>query len=473
MSSPHKSRCHLRLRNSNRNNARLREDQVTASNHESVDLVRLIDQLDVGRFHIRLVALCAAVVFMDGFDAQAMGYIAPSLSQAWKLAPGALGPVFGIGLLGIMIGALIGGPLADYIGRKKLILSAALFFGACSLVTALVADVPQLMIIRLVTGLGLGAAMPNAIALVSEYSPRRRRAIIVMIMFCGFSLGAALGGVVAGLLIPLFGWKSVFIFGGVAPLLFAPILVAALPESVRFLVLNDPRHPDIASILSRMGSGLQLDARVSLVVNEEKRERFTVPQLFGKGRALATVLLWIIFFMSLLDLYLLSNWLPTVIHGLGMSVSTAAFTSALFQIGGTISPFLLGWLIDRYGFFRVLFVTYLLAAIVIAVVGSVGPNLGLLMLTVFAAGFCVVGGQSGANALAASLYPTTVRSTGVGWALGIGRIGSIVGPVVGGLVLAQNWGPSRLFLVGAVPSLCAAAAAAAMWMTQLEHKPDH
>jgi MFS transporter, AAHS family, 4-hydroxybenzoate transporter len=160
---------------------------------------------------------------------------------------------------------------------------------------------------------------------------------------------------------------------------------------------------------------------------------------------------------------------------MGIPISTAAFTSSLFQVGGTIAPFLLGWLIDRYGFYRVLVVIYLLAAAVIGSIGSVGPNLGLLMLTIFAAGFCVVGAQSGSNALAASLYPTSVRSTGVGWALGIGRIGSIIGPVVGGIMLAQHWDRSKLFLSCAVPALCAMAAVAAMWMTERRtgsHAPE-
>jgi AAHS family 4-hydroxybenzoate transporter-like MFS transporter len=446
---------------------------VTTTSPRPVELVQLIDQLPVNRFHVRLVALCAAVVFMDGFDAQAIGFVAPSLSQVWRLAPGALGPVFGAGLFGIMLGALVGGPLADYIGRKKVILVAALFFGACSLVTPFAGDVRQLMLVRFVTGLGLGAAMPNAIALVSEYSPHRHRAIIVMIMFCGFSLGAAIGGIVAGFLIPTFGWKSVFIVGGVAPLVFAPVLVAALPESIRFLVLKDPANPAVGAIVAKLGSESRIDPRGPFVVNEETAEGLTVPKLFSHGRALATALLWVLFFMSLLDLYLLSNWLPTVIHGLGMSVSTAAFTSALFQVGGTIAPFLLGWLIDRYGFFRIITVIYLLAAGAIALIGSVGSNLRLLMFAVFAAGFCVVGGQSSANALAASLYPTSMRSTGVGWALGIGRIGSIVGPLVGGVMLAQHWGTSALFLAGAIPALCAAAAAALMWMTQPPGRPAH
>jgi AAHS family 4-hydroxybenzoate transporter-like MFS transporter len=430
-----------------------------------VDLVGLIDRSEIGRFHYLLLALCAAVVFMDGFDAQAIGYIAPSLSQAWQLQPGALGPVFGAGLFGIMVGALLGGPIADYMGRKRIIIFAALFFGVCSLVTAFVTDVQQLMIIRFITGVGLGAAMPNAIALVAEYSPKRHHAIMVMVMFCGFSLGAALGGIVSGFLVPLFGWTSVFIFGGIVPLALVPLLALALPESVRFLLLKNPSDPAIAAIASRLGA-TPSDSRGPFTISEEQHETFTVVQLFTHGRALATVLLWVVFFMNLLNLYFLSNWLPTVIHDMGISISTASFTSSLFQVGGTVAPFLLGWLIDRYDFYRVLAATYLLGAVVIGAVGSVGPNLALLMVTIFAAGFCVVGAQSGSNALAATFYPTSVRATGVGWALGIGRIGSIIGPVVGGIMLAQYWDRSLLFMFGAIPALCAMAAVLAMWVSE-------
>jgi AAHS family 4-hydroxybenzoate transporter-like MFS transporter len=403
--------------------------KTSAQTSRTVDLVQLINQLDIRRFHFQLLALCAGVVFMDGFDAQAIGYVAPTLSQAWHLAPGALGPVFGSGLFGIMLGALVGGPLADYIGRKRVIIFAAIFFGICTLITAFAGNVQQLLMIRFITGVGLGAAMPNAIALV-----------------------------------PAFGWSSVFIFGGVVPLLLAPVLWVALPESVRFLLLRDPNDPRINIIIENLAGTPAGAAR--FVISEEQHEAFTLVQLFTHGRALATVLLWVVFFMNLLNLYFLSNWLPTVMHDMGLSISTAAFTSALFQVGGTVAPFLLGWLIDRYGFHSVLVVTYILAAVVIGLLGSVGPGLAMLMVTVFAAGFCVVGAQSGSNALAASLYPTSVRSTGVGWALGIGRIGSIIGPVVGGMMLAQHWDRSQLFLFGAIPALCAMAAVAAMWMTK-------
>src|SRR5580693_1761853 len=214
-----------------------------------VDVVEFIDAQPVGGFQLKLLLTCAAVLFLDGFDTTAIGFVAPSLAKEWGLSKGALGPVFSAGLFGLMIGALLFGPLADRIGRKKIIIFSAAAFGIGALVTAFVQDVNTLLAIRFLTGLGLGGAMPNAIAITSEFNPRRRRATMVMIMFCGFSVGAALGGLLAAALIPQFGWRSVFILGGTAPLLLAPILALKLPESVRFLALTVRANDQVAQLL--------------------------------------------------------------------------------------------------------------------------------------------------------------------------------------------------------------------------------
>ena len=190
----------------------------------TIDVPALIDRQKIGGFQVLVAALCAAVVFMDGFDAQAIGYVAPSISKAWSLKPGALGPVFGAGLFGLMLGALVCGPLADRIGRKAVIVGCTLSFGICALLTATADSLTSLLVWRFLTGFGLGGAMPNAIALTSEYSPQRSRATMIMVMFCGFSIGSALGGVLAAKLIPAFGWSAVFLVGGAVPIAFAPVL---------------------------------------------------------------------------------------------------------------------------------------------------------------------------------------------------------------------------------------------------------
>src|SRR2546430_12394810 len=233
-----------------------------------IDVAEFIDRQPVGGFQIRLLLTCAAVLFLDGFDTQAIGYVAPALAKEWGLTKGALGPVFSAGLFGLMIGALLFGPLADRVGRKKIIILSTLAFGLGALVTAFVQDVNTLLAIRFLTGLGLGGAMPNAVAMTSEFNPRRRRATMVMIMFCGFSLGAALGGLLAAALIPQFGWRSVFFVGGLAPLLLVPILLLRLPESVRFLALTGQANARVGELLALINPKAALESGTQFVVHE-------------------------------------------------------------------------------------------------------------------------------------------------------------------------------------------------------------
>jgi AAHS family 4-hydroxybenzoate transporter-like MFS transporter len=349
-----------------------------------------------------------------------------------------------------MIGALLFGPLADRIGRKKIIIFSTLAFGIGTLITAFVQDVNALLAIRFLTGLGLGGAMPNAIALTSEFNPRRRRATMVMIMFCGFSVGAALGGFLAAALIPQFGWRSVFVVGGAVPLLLVPILALRLPESVRFLVLTGRADARVAELLGLIGPNAIFAPATRFVVHEPELPGIPVLHLFRSGRTLVTLLLWVVFFMSLLD-----------INDLGASVSAAAAIGSMLQVGGVVGTFALGSIIDRFSF-RALALVYFVAVFAVGAIGQLGHSVVFVTMAIFVAGFCIVGGQIAANALAAGYYPTAVRATGVGWALGIGRAGSIVGPLVGGVLLTMKWSPAEVFMAAAGAALCAALAAFAL-----------
>jgi AAHS family 4-hydroxybenzoate transporter-like MFS transporter len=429
-----------------------------------VDVAEFIDQQPVGRFQLKLLSLCAAVLFLDGFDTQAIGYVAPALAKEWGLTRAALGPVFSAGLFGLMIGALLFGPLADRVGRKKIIIFSTLAFGIGAFVTAFVHDVSALLAIRFLTGLGLGGAMPNAVAMTSEFNPRRRRATMVMIMFCGFSVGAALGGLLAAALIPQFGWRSVFVVGGVAPLLLAPILALSLPESVRFLALTGRSDDRVSGLLGFINPKAAFARGTQFVMHEPHLPGIPVLHLFRQGRTLVTLLLWVVFFMSLLDIYFLANWLPTVLNDLGSSVSASAAIGSMLQVGGVVGTFALGSIIDRFSF-RALALVYFIAVFAVGAIGQFGHSIILVTVAIFAAGFCVIGGQIAANALAAAFYPTSVRATGVGWALGIGRIGSIVGPLVGGMLMTMKWSTASVFMAAAAAALCAALAA--FWLSRL------
>jgi AAHS family 4-hydroxybenzoate transporter-like MFS transporter len=432
--------------------------ETQRSSAATIDVAAFIDAQPVGGFQIRLLLICAAVLFLDGFDTQAIGFVAPALAKEWGLSKGALGPVFSAGLFGLMIGALLLGPAADRIGRKTIIILSTVAFGIGALATAFVQDVSALIFIRFLTGLGLGGAMPNAIAMTSEFNPRRRRATMVMLMFCGFSVGGALGGLVAAALIPHFGWRMVFVVGGAAPLLLAPILMLKLPESVRFLALTGRADSRVAELLGLVNQKAVLPVNARFVVHEPELTGIPVKHLFKGGRTLVTLLLWTLFFMSLLDIYFLSNWLPTVLSDFGASVSKAAEIGSLLQIGGVVGTLVLGSIIDRFSF-RAVALVYFIAVFAIGAIGQLGYSITLIGIAIFVAGFCVAGGQIASNALTAAFYPTSVRATGVGWALGIGRVGSIVGPLVGGALLAMKWSAGEVFVTAAAAALCAALAA--------------
>src|SRR5437870_2217508 len=424
-----------------------------------LDVRQIIDEQPLSRYQLLMALMCGALVFMDGFDAQAMGFVAPALTAQLHITRAALGPVISIGLVGMMIGALVGGPVADRFGRKPVLVACSFAFGAFTLLTSTATTLQSLTMFRLFTGLGLGGAMPNAISLTSEYMPKRLRATAVTIMFSGFSLGAAVGGFAAAALISRFGWQSVFVVGGIFPIAIGVVAAVALPESIRFLLITGGDRTKVTRYLSRIAPESAPFGDVAIGIDEHQSKGFVVTQLFMERRGPVTLLLWVMFFMNLLDLYFLNSWLPTVMNDNGIPVRTAIVITTLFQIGGAIGAIVLGRLIDRLLSFRILAWTYLSAAVCIFLIGEAGASIGLLVLTVFAAGLCVVGGQTSANALAAEFYPTAMRSTGVGWALGIGRIGSIIGPTLGGILLSGAAQTRQVFWLAAIPVLIATVAA--------------
>lgn len=383
-------------------------------------------------------------MFMAGFDAQNIGYVVPAIGDAWMVDRTDFAPVFAAGLLGIMIGALVGGPAADRMGRRPVLLVSTVCFGVGSLCTLSVLSVDELIVVRWLTGFGVGGTMPNAIALTTEYSSPRRRTTVLMLMFCGYSLGAATAGVVAAALTARFGWTGVFLVGGVVPCLVVFLLWAGLPESLQHLAAQRRQRTPMT----------ESDPFTS---GEERR--FPIAQLFTAGRASTTLLLWVVFFMNLLVLHFVTAWLPTIVRDSGVPLDRAMLITATFQAGGVAAAFPLGRLLDGAAPFRTLAVVYGAAGLFLVLIGASGPSVELLFAGAFGAGVCILGGQLGANALAALVYPTSSRATGVGWALGVGRIGSVVGPVLGGFLLSLDWEYRLLFSLVTVPAIAAASAA--------------
>jgi AAHS family 4-hydroxybenzoate transporter-like MFS transporter len=421
-----------------------------------IDVQEFIDARPISAVQWRLVALCFLVVALDGFDVAIVGHIAPALRAEWGLGVAALGPLFAAGLFGLMIGALVVGPLADRYGRKAMLIASVVCFGAASAVSALSNDIVTLNLLRFLTGLGLGGAMPTAITLTSEFCPSRRRSSLVTIMFCGFTLGSAIGGLVAAQVVTSYGWRPLLIAGGIAPLALAPVLWWAMPESVRYLAGRRDGAPKVTAILRRLAPGADLEG--ATFTGSHERQQSPVRALFAPTLRAGTLLLWLTFFMSLLVVYLLSNWMPTLIQRSGLSLRGASLITATFQVGGTVGAIALGWLMDRLNPHQVLGVAYLAAAAFVTMMGLATTTPWLMTLAVFGAGFCVSGSQVGANALAAGFYPTACRATGVSWALGIGRGGSIAGSLVGGLMLTQGWGLGTVYGLVAIPVSIAGAA---------------
>lgn len=430
------------------------DDNVSSS--KAIDIPALIDANRISRSQMLMLAMVGITVVMDGFDVQAMGYVAPAIIKEWGVSKANLGPVFGAGLFGMLVGSLSLSVLADKIGRRPVLIWATVFFALCMLATARVTTITELQILRFVTGLGLGAIMPNAMALAGEFSPKRKKVTLMMLVSCGFTVGAVLGGLLSAALIPAFGWQSVFYVGGVFPLLMAVLMYFFVPESMQFLVLKGKRLDSVANCLRKIDPSVHIDGNTRYVVPEIKQAGAPVAELFRAGRAKATILMWVVNFMNLVNLYFLSNWLPTIANSAGLSTSIAVLVGTALQVGGVLGTLLMGPVIDRVGFFKVLVPSFLFAAVTITMIGQPGVALPVLFAVVTLTGFCIIGGQPAVNALAATYYPTALRSTGVGWSLGIGRVGSIVGPVLAGELIRRNWSNGEIFMAMAVPTVISA-----------------
>lgn len=437
----------------------------------------VIDRSKVTAFHAGVFILCALCLIMDGYDVQAIGFVAPALSRDWHIAPALLGSVLSAALMGVLFGSILLSMAADRLGRRPLLIAGCLFFAVITLATARVETVTQLIALRFIAGLALGSIMPNAISLVGEYSPRGVRVPMMIVVGTGFTAGAAIGGFVAFWLIPNFGWRSVFVVGGAIPLAIGLLMYFLLPESIQFLVLHGKDRGTIGKWLSRVDPSVPITTSTQYEVRERRLKGVPVIKLFQDGRAARTALQWVVYFMNLLNLYFLSSWLPTVtaplVKAVGASANVALLLGSTLQIGGVFGAFFLGWLVLRLGFVPVLASCFALASINIALIGQPGLSLISLFVVVFLAGLGVVGGQSSMNAFVGTLYPTDLRSTGIGSGLGVGRMGSIIGPMVAGQLISLHWAPRRLFLAAAVPAAISVVGMIAMrWAVEPQAVPE-
>ncbi|MGD0023692.1 MAG: MFS transporter [Xanthobacteraceae bacterium] len=427
-----------------------------------VDVAQTLDDQKTGLAHVRIVALCFLMLFLDGIDNLGMAYVAPALSQAWQLGRGALGPVFTAGVAGVAIGALVTGPLADRFGRKPTMIVTVVYFSLLTLLVTQASNLTEMIVLRFFAGLGLGSLVPMAVVITSEFAPRRTRARLVTLASCGYAIGAASGGLIAAQVVPIYGWQGMFYLGGVLPLLLAAAMYFWLPESVRLLALRPGTRERIARTLAAINPALRFADDVTFTLTQEAAEKTKqtprVFQLFSDGRLAITLILWLIFFLNLTVLNLLNNWLPTLVNSTGLPQVVALRVASSLQFGGLVGVISMGMLADRFGFFRVLAVGFFVAGTFVGLIGSVGAAAALLAAIIAIAGFCNIGCQITDAALAATLYPTDIRSTGVNWAHGVARILSTVGPLLGGILLDYEWPLRNIFLLFSLPLFMACGA---------------
>lgn len=424
----------------------------------SIDVQSFLDEHPFSTFQWMVFALCFCVVLLDGFDTAAIGYIAPSLITEWGVERAALAPVLSAALFGLAAGALSSGPLADRFGRKNVLTASVLVFGLACLASSFSGTLNQLVVWRFITGLGLGAAMPNAVTLMSEYCPGARRATLTNAMFCGFPLGAAFGGFLAAWMIPNFGWRSVLLLGGLAPLVLVLVMLVRMPESVRYMVAKAQPVERIRRVLSRISvTAAEASAFVMSETAPASQASSGAGVVLSRTYVVGSVMLWIAYFMGLVIFYALINWMPILFKDAGLQPQTAALVSALFPLGG-VGAILFGFLMDRFNGNLVIAVSFALTAVAVYAIGQTAGNVALLTAVVLIGGTLMNTAQSSLPALAAGFYPTQGRATGVGWMLGLGRFGGIAGAFLVAELARRQLGLGQIFAIVAVPALIAAAA---------------
>ncbi len=423
------------------------------------DVGTFINNQRIGKTQILVMLLCAAIMFVDGYDVFVMGFVLLPVAKSFGVSPAAITSVFVIQSLGIAVGTFMVSPLADRYGRRYLLLASAVLLGLLTLATTQVTSVNQLIAMRFLAGIFFGALLPNAIAITIEYAPERMRATMVNWMFIGYTGGAATGGAVAAFLVAGYGWQSAFWVGGLVPLAIAVILFAFLPESLRFCAQHNDRDPRIPLLLQRIDPSLRFTGAERFVLNEVPTTGTPVAALFRDGRAPTTALLWTAYFMNLLVISVVGAFLPTFLVLFGhLPAAHAAGVTSFYSISGMIASAIGGRMMDLFGAKRVITITFICGAAALASLGLVDLGSFWLYPVVFIVGAGVIAGQGGLHALSSMFYPTRMRATGVGWCLGAGRVGGMFGPLLGGLALAQHWTVLPSFLVIAGPTLVAGVA---------------
>ncbi|HWK62672.1 MAG TPA: MFS transporter [Eoetvoesiella sp.] len=423
-----------------------------------INVEDVIDEQKIGRFNIVLLIWLFLVLMLDGYDITAAAFAGPELVKHWGVARADLGPMLSASLFGILIGSFIFGYIGDRFGRKIGTILSCLVFGVFTVAVAWSTTLGEMATLRLLAGIGIGGIFPNAVALSAEYAPKRLRATMIILMFTGNTVGAALPGLVSMLLVPTHGFQILFLVGGIAPLVLAFCLCFALPESIKFLALDESRKKRTLQMLRRLKPDFAFDESDRFVTNEAAGSKFHIRQLFEGRFALATPLLWLLFALNLMIFYFINSWMPTLAAAADAPAGHGVLALTIFLLGGTCGGLALSRLVDKQGL-RPIYIMFIVAVPVVASIGYLTvASPGLLLVAAFIAGFCVLGLQFGLNATPGLIYPTSCRANGAGWAFGVGRLGAALGPLVGGILIGMKLPIQNLYVFAALPLIVGAIA---------------
>jgi MFS transporter, AAHS family, benzoate transport protein len=419
----------------------------------SINISRIVDESKFNRFHALVLTLCAFIIICDGFDLVIYGSVVSVLMEEWQLTAVQAGTLGSYALIGMMFGAFIFAPLADKIGRKKVIILCILLFSLCTGLIGFAKTPTEFGIYRFISGLGLGGVLPITVALMTEYAPKHLKNRLVTIMMCGYSVGGILAAALGIFLIPTFGWKSVF-FVGAIPLLTLPIIIKFLPESLGFLLARNKKE-EIGQLLSKIDPTYTPEKNDHYEVVIPKKTGMIGAKLFKEGRALSTLLFWVSFFMCLLMVYGLNTWLPKLMAQAGYALGSSLMFLLVLNAGAIVGSLIGGWAADRWSTKKVIIFYFIVGGIALTLLGT-HPNTFVLYTLVAIAGATTIGTQIVLYSYVSQYYPITIRSTGLGWASGVGRIGGIVGPIMGGFLLSAQFPLQFNFMAFAIPGFIAA-----------------
>ena len=425
---------------------------MTASSNLAADV---IDDGKVSGQQLLVVILCMLFNMIDGFDITAMAVVASAVGNELQLEADKIGMIFSFALAGMVTGSLVLAPISDFIGRRKLIVAGLVLVGVSMIYTASATTLTEFVTLRFISGLGAGTLLASQAALAAEYSPEKYRSLAVTTVTCGYPMGAMMTSVVAGFVMPDYGWRGMFWFGGVATIVFAVVALLLLPESLKFLLERRPANAlaRVNKILQRLGKQPleQLPHPGASDSAPSKGILDNLATLFHHGRWRTTLILWVSFFLCFGALYFLMSWIPTLMENAGYTAADGRRAFFLFNFSAIIGIFVLGTLSTRWKLSNLVSVFLFSSAVLMVVFGAAPGMLGLLLGITVLIGFTQQGGFTGLYAIAAKVYPTEVRSTGVGWAIGLGRMGAVAGPWVAGYLITAGLGMSALYFVFAVP----------------------